>query len=326
MSATNHLLSQLKEYSVIVADTGDFESIRKYRPRDATTNPSLLLKAAQMPEYRELVGRVLSEVRGSPVPASQQAAVAADRLAVAFGLEILKIVSHRVSTEVDARLSFDTPGSVAKARLLVRSYEQAGIDRDRILIKVASTWEGIRAAEQLTREGIQCNLTLLFSLPQAVACAEAGVRLISPFVGRILDWHQQATGRSDFPPAEDPGVLSVRRIYEYYKQHGYPTEIMAASFRNVGEILELAGCDLLTISPTLLEELEKTPGRLTRKLSPDQATRQGQTPRIHYDEPEFRWALNEDQMATEKLSDGIRRFAADGRKLLSFLEQKLAAS
>lgn len=266
-----NLLSQLKKLSVIVADTGEFESILKYHPRDATTNPTLLLKAAQMPEYQDLLKRVLSEAKHSAAPADQRVALAMDKLAVAFGTEILKIVSHRVSTEVEARLSFDTEGSIAKARALIELYEQSGVSRDRILIKVASTWEGIRAAKQLTREGINCNLTLLFSFAQAVACAEAGVRLISPFVGRILDWHKKAAGRADYPPAEDPGVLSATRIYDHYKKHGYQTEVMAASFRNIGEILELAGCDLLTISPSLLEELQKTPGRVTRKLSPEQA-------------------------------------------------------
>jgi transaldolase len=316
------LLSQLTQFSLIVADTGDFEHVRKYRPRDATTNPSLLLKAAQMPEYKQVLDRVLEEARRSPLGAEQRLGMAMDRLAVAFGIEILKIVSHRVSTEVDARLSFDTEGSVAKARALIGLYEKAGIPRERVLIKVASTWEGIRAAEQLTREGIHCNLTLLFSFAQAVACAEAGVQLISPFVGRILDWHKKASGRSDYPPAEDPGVVSVNRIYNYYKQHGYKTEVMGASFRNVGEILELAGCDLLTISPSLLDELQKTSGQVTRKLSPDKA---GQTPmaKVSLDEKSFRWELNEDQMATEKLSDGIRLFAADGLKLQRFVEERL---
>jgi transaldolase len=320
-----NLLSQLKEFSVIVADTGDFESIRKYQPRDATTNPSLLLKAAEMPDYQDLVQRVLSEAKRASLPADQRVALALDRLAVAFGVEILKIVSGRVSTEVDARLSFDTDGSVSKARLLIGYYEQAGIPRERVLINLASTWEGIRAAAQLTGEGIHCKLTLLFSFPQAVACAEAGVQLISPFVGRILDWSKKSTGRSEYPPAEDPGVLSVIRIYDYYKKYGYKTEVMAASFRNLGEILELAGCDLMTISPALLEELQKTSGQLTRKLSPDKAATRCQSPKTLYDEKTFRWALNEDQMATEKLSDGIRLFAADGCKLRVFVEKQLAA-
>lgn len=321
----DNLLDQLKQFSIVVADTGELESIRKYRPRDATTNPSLLLKAAQKPEYKDLLEEVLSNAKRSSLPASQQAALAMDKLAVAFGVEILKIVSHRVSTEVDARLSFDVEGSIAKARSLIEAYERAGASRERVLIKVASTWEGIRAAEQLTREHIHCNLTLLFSFPQAVACAEAGVQLISPFVGRILDWHKKATGKADYPPAEDPGVVSVTRIYDHFKKHGYPTEVLGASFRNIGEILELAGCDLLTISPALLEELQTSTGQVERKLSPEQAATRCQTPKLNYNEKDFRWALNEDQMATEKLSEGIRTFAADGKKLRDFLEKRLAA-
>jgi len=277
-----------------------------------------------MPEYQEIVQRVLAEAKSSALPADQRVALAVDKLAVGFGVEILKIVSHRVSTEVDARLSFDTEGSIAKARLLIDYYQKAGVPRERVLIKLASTWEGIRAAEQLTREGIHCNMTLLFSFAQAVPCAEAGVQLISTFVGRILDWFKKSTGRSDYPPAEDPGVVSVRRIYNYYKKYGYQTEVMGASFRNVGEILELAGCDLLTISPSLLEELQKTPGQLSRKLSPDTAAAECKEPKITVDEKSFRWALNEDQMATEKLSDGIRVFAADGAKLRKFIAEKIA--
>src|SRR5437762_912267 len=309
----NDLLSQLKQFSVIVADTGDFDSIRKYQPRDTTTNPSLLLKAAQMPEYARLVEKTLADARKESPNASQTLGIALDILAVAFGVEILKIVPGRVSTEVDARLSFDVEGSMAKARSLVGRYEKAGISRERILIKVASTWEGICAAKQLNREGIRCNLTLLFSFAQAVACAEAGVQLVSPFVGRILDWHKKSAGRDSYPPAEDPGVLSVARIYNYYKKHGYPTEVMGASFRNVGEILELAGCDLLTISPALLEEMQKTSGAVTRKLDSVQASSLP-IPKISLDEKTFRWMHNEDQMATEKLSDGIRLFAADALK------------
>jgi transaldolase len=317
------LLSQLKQFSIIVADTGDFESIRKYQPRDSTTNPSLLLKAAQMAEYSALLGKTLADAKRESPGAAQTLGIALDKLAVAFGLEILKIIPGRVSTEVDARLSFDVEGSVAKARSLVARYEKAGVPRDRILIKVASTWEGICAARQLARDGIHCNLTLLFSFAQAVACAEAGVQLVSPFVGRILDWHKKATGRDAYPPAEDPGVLSVTRIYNYYKKHGYRTEIMGASFRNVGEILELAGCDLLTISPTLLEEMQKTPGTLTRKLSPDKAAAACQDAKLALDEKIFRWMLNEDQMATEKLAEGIRLFAADTVKLEKFIAPKL---
>src|SRR5437660_648297 len=301
----NDLLSQLKQFSVIVADTGDFDSIRKYQPRDTTTNPSLLLKAAQMPEYAALVGKAIADAKKESADAGQTLGIALDKLAVAFGLEILKIVPGRVSTEVDARLSFDVEASVAKARSLISRYEKAGISRERILIKVASTWEGICAAKQLTREGIHCNLTLLFSFAQAVACAEAGVQLVSPFVGRILDWYKKSTGRDSYPPAEDPGVVSVTRIYNYYKKYGYQTEVMGASFRNVGEILELAGCDLLTISPTLLDELQKTPGTLARKLSPDKAAAACNEARLALDEKAFRWMLNEDPMATDKLSEGI---------------------
>ena len=319
----NTLLSQLKQFSIIVSDTGDFESIRKYQPRDATTNPTLLQKAAEMPEYAEVVRRALAEVKKSPLPASQQVQAAMDSLAITFGIEILKIVPNRVSTEVDARLSFDIDGSMAKARHLIGMYEKAGINRERILIKLSSTWEGICAARQLTKEGIRCNMTLLFSLAQAIACAEADVQLISPFVGRILDWHKKNTGKNDYPPAEDPGVVSVREIYGYYKKYGYKTEVMGASFRNVGEILELAGCDLLTISPTLLDELQKTSGTLTRKLSPETA-KDFQMAKMSLDEKTFRWMFNENQMATEKLSDGIRVFAADALKLEKTIAKKLA--
>ena len=320
----NDFLSQIKQFSVIVADTGDFDSIRKYQPRDTTTNPSLLLKAAQMPEYAELVEKTLADARKESASASETLGIALDKLAVAFGIEILKIVPGRVSTEVDARLSFDVEASIAKARSLINRYEQAGISRERILIKLASTWEGICAARHLTREGIHCNLTLLFSFTQAVACAEAGVQLVSPFVGRILDWYKKSTGRDSYPPAEDPGVLSVTRIYNYYKKYGYPTEVMGASFRNVGEILQLAGCDLLTISPTLLEEMQKTTGTLTRRLSAETAAANCQEPKLALDERAFRWMLNEDQMATEKLSEGIRLFAADSLKLEKFIAPKLA--
>ncbi len=319
----NSLLSQLKQFSVIVADTGDFESIRKYQPRDATTNPTLLQKAAEMPEYGELVKRVLREVKATSHPASQHVHLAMDRLAIAFGTEILKIVPNRVSTEVDARLSFDVTASVQKAKEIIGMYESAGISRERILIKLASTWEGICAARELKKDGIRCNLTLLFSLAQAIACAEAGVQLISPFVGRILDWFKKSTGRDQYPAAEDPGVVSVTQIYRYYKKYGYQTEVMGASFRNVGEILELAGCDLLTISPALLEELAKTPGTVTRKLTPESAASLN-LPKQSLSESAFRWMLNEDQMATEKLSDGIRSFAADSIKLEKIIAKKLA--
>ena len=320
----NDLLSQLKQFSVIVADTGDFDSIRKYQPRDTTTNPSLLLKAAQMPEYAALVEKTLADAKKESPNAGLTLSTALDKLAVAFGLEILKIVPGRVSTEVDARLSFDVEASLAKARSLIGRYEKAGISRERILIKVASTWEGICVAKQLTREGIHCNLTLLFSFAQAVACAEAGVQLVSPFVGRILDWYKKSTGRDAYPPVEDPGVVSVTRIYNYYKKYGYKTEVMGASFRNVGEILELAGCDLLTISPTLLEEMQKTAGTLARKLNPETAAANCKEPKLSLEEKTFRWMLNEDQMATEKLSEGIRLFAADTLKLEKFIAPKVA--
>ncbi len=319
------ILSQLKQHSLIVADTGDFESIRKYQPRDATTNPSLILKAAQMDEYKEIVNRVIAETRQESSATNPSLELTLDKLAVAFGLEILKIVPHRVSTEVDARLSFDTAASVAKARSLIARYEKAGISRERILIKLASTWEGIAAASELKKDGIHCNLTLLFSFAQAVACAEAGVQLISPFVGRILDWYKKSTGKDAYPPTEDPGVVSVTKIYNYYKKYGYQTEVMGASFRNVGEIIELAGCDLLTISPALLEEMHKTAGTVTRRLVPEAAA-QAKLEKITLDEKAFRWLHNEDAMATEKLSEGIRLFAADTLKLEKFLIQKFQSA
>ncbi len=306
-------LEALREHTTIVADTGDFESIRKYTPRDATTNPSLILKAAQMEEYSELVNKVTYE--------SKNIDDALDKLAVFFGLEILKIVPGRVSTEVDARLSFDETATLKKARSLIARYEKNGINRERILIKIASTWEGIRAAEELEKEGIHCNLTLLFSFAQAIACAEAKVRLISPFVGRIMDWHKAKTGQ-EFSPSEDPGVQSVTRIYNYYKKYDYATEVMGASFRNIGEITELAGCDLLTISPKLLDQLQETRGEIQRKLSRASAVASSDE-RVTLNESAFRWELNEDACATEKLSEGIRRFAADTEKLESFIHLKL---
>ena len=306
-------LETLREHTTIVADTGDFESIRKYTPRDATTNPSLILKAAQMEEYSELVNKVTYEAKNIDD--------ALDKLAVFFGLEILKIVPGRVSTEVDARLSFDETATLKKARSLIARYEKNGINRERILIKIASTWEGIRAAEELEKEGIHCNLTLLFSFAQAIACAEAKVRLISPFVGRIMDWHKAKTGQ-EFSPSEDPGVQSVTRIYNYYKKYDYATEVMGASFRNIGEITELAGCDLLTISPKLLDQLQETQGEIQRKLSKASAVASPDE-RVTLNESAFRWELNEDACATEKLSEGIRRFAADTEKLESFILPKL---
>ena len=317
------ILDQLKQHSIIVADTGDFESIRKYQPQDATTNPSLLLKAAQMDEYQAVVDKAVADAK-QEASGSDLLGVAMDNIATAFGAEILKIVPKRVSTEVDAKLSFTTTGTVAKAKSLISRYEKAGIERERILIKIASTWEGIRAAEQLKADGIHCNLTLLFSFAQAVACAEAGGQLISPFVGRILDWHKANTDKRDYPGAEDPGVISVTKIYNYYKKHGYETEVMGASFRNVGEIIELAGSDLLTISPTLLEEMAKTKGDVPRKLDPATAAEAGDD-KIEMDENTFRWMHNEDAMATDKLADGIRRFAADTIKLENFVTEKLEA-
>ncbi|MEM1453083.1 MAG: transaldolase [Planctomycetota bacterium] len=311
-------LSGLKAHSLVVADTGDFESIRKYQPRDATTNPSLLLKAASMPEYAGLVDETLERSRSADDGALD---AALDQLAVAFGIEILKIVPGRVSTEVDARLSFDTEATVAKARRLIALYEEAGIDRERVLIKIASTWEGIQAAAQLRDDDIRCNLTLLFSFAQAVACANAKVQLISPFVGRILDWYKASTGRDGYPAAEDPGVLSVTRIYEYYKKFGHHTEVMGASFRNTGEILELAGCDLLTISPGLLEELASTEGAVEPRLTQERADASDHQP-IRLDERAFRWQMNEDAMATEKLAQGIRAFAADTRKLEALVGER----
>jgi transaldolase len=307
------LLDLLRRYTVVVADTGDIEAMRQHRPQDATTNPSLLLKAAQQPAYRALVDQALEDAGRSVPGAKARTAAFLDRLAVKFGCEILKIIPGRVSTEVDARLSFDTQGSIAKARELVGLYEQEGVDRARVLIKVGSTWEGIKAAEVLEREGIHCNLTLLFSFAQAVACAEAGVTLISPFVGRIYDWYRQARG-AEIPVDEDPGVQSVTRIYNYFKAHGYRTEVMGASFRRVEQIVRLAGCDLLTISPDLLERLASMPGDLQPALTAD-AARAHAEPRITLDEKTFRWEHNQDAMAVEKLSDGIRRFDADARKL-----------
>jgi transaldolase len=318
----NNLLDGLKQHSIIVADTGDFSSIQQFQPRDATTNPSLLLKAASMDEYAEIVDKVLAETRQASSETNPSIELAMDKLSVAFGCEILKIVSNRVSTEVDARLSFDKEASIAKAKTLIGYYEEAGISKDRILIKLASTWEGIEAARELEQEGIHCNLTLLFSFAQAVACAEAGVQLISPFVGRILDWYKASTGKDSYPANEDPGVVFVTNIYNYYKKFGYKTEVMGASFRNVGEIIELAGCDLLTISPDLLGEMQKTEGSVEARLT-EETAKDCELDKIEINEASFRWMMNEDQMATEKLSDGIRRFAADSRKLEKALQEKL---
>jgi transaldolase len=308
------LLESLKKYTIVVADTGDIEAIARHRPQDATTNPSLLFHAAQMPAYRHLVDEAteLAQERGGS--REQMAEEFIDRLFVQFGSEILKVIPGRVSTEVAARLSFDTEGTIAKARKLISLYDKKGVGRQRILIKVASTWEGIRAAELLEKEGIHCNLTLLFSFAQAVACAEAGVTLISPFVGRIYDWYKKEGGGKEIPPDQDPGVASVTRIYNYYKKYGYKTQVMGASFRNVSQITNLAGSDLLTISPELLDQLEKTEGDLDRKLDPAKA-QAAKEEKLHLDEKTFRWMHNEDAMATEKLAEGIRKFNADAGSL-----------
>jgi transaldolase len=304
-------LEQLKQYTTVVADTGDFQSIKAYAPQDATTNPSLILKAVQKPEYRPLLEKAVLEANGASVEEI------VDRLLIAFGVEILKFVPGRVSTEIDAALSFDTEATVAKGRELIALYEAAGIKRERVLIKIASTWEGIRAAEILEKEGIRCNLTLLFSLCQAVACAEAGVQLISPFVGRIYDWYKKSTG-TDYQGADDPGVQSVKRIYQYYRKFGYKTEVMGASFRNTSQILELAGCDLLTISPDLLQKLADADATVERKLVADQSAN---IEKIAMDEKTFRFMLNEDAMGTEKLAEGIRAFVADSVKLKKMIEE-----
>ena len=306
-------LEQLKKLTTVVADTGDFESMKAYQPQDATTNPSLILQAASKDEYKHLVKKAVGEMKSSQLSGAALLDATLDRILVLFGMEILKIVPGRVSTEVDARLSFDTEGTIDKARHLIAAYEKEGHSRERILIKIASTWEGIRAAEVLEREGIHCNLTLLFSFAQAVACADAGVKLISPFVGRILDWHKANTGK-DYQGDEDPGVQSVRKIYNHYKKHGYKTEVMGASFRNKGEILALAGCDLLTISPALLGELQASTEEIVPKLTVGEAL-QSDTEKVAFDEKSFRFALNEDAMATEKTAQGIRSFAADIVKL-----------
>lgn len=318
-------LDQLKRYTTVVADTGDFRQMEEYNPQDATTNPSLILAAAKDEEYREVTQRAVQDMRNSALSSEALSAALIDRVIVTFGLEILKRVPGRVSSEVDARLSFNAAGTAERARRLIDLYEQAGIDRERVLIKIASTWEGIQAARELEKEGIHCNLTLLFSAVQAAACAEAGVRLISPFVGRILDWYRKATGESYEDAETDPGVLSVRRIYCYYKKHGYGVQVMGASFRNTREILALAGCDLLTIAPSLLRELAEQKGEVKRVLSPEAAAEMD-LPLIATDENSFRFAMNEDAMATEKTAEGIRRFAADIRKLEDMLLQMHAAT
>jgi len=313
-------LDQLKTMTTVVADTGDIEAIAKFQPQDATTNPSLLLKAAEMPQYDQLLKEAVSWAKKQSADTNQQVIDAADQLSVLIGLEILKIVPGRISTEVDSRLSFDTPNSIAKAHKLIAMYNEAGIKNDRILIKLASTWEGIKAAEQLEQQGINCNLTLLFSFAQARACAEAGTYLISPFVGRILDWYKKSTGRTDYLANEDPGVVSVTEIYNYYKKQGYKTVVMGASFRNIGEILALAGCDRLTISPQLMEELASSEAVVVRQLSTSNASSADE---IALTESQFRWLMNQDAMATEKLSEGIRNFTIDQEKLEKQLVEML---
>src|SRR5579864_2268820 len=317
------LLESLKKYTTVVADTGDIDAIARHRPQDATTNPSLLYHAAQMPAYRHLAEEATEQALergGSPEDMAEEFI---DRLFVLFGCEILKVVPGRVSTEVAASLSFDTAGTIAKARKLILSYENTGVSRERVLIKIASTWEGIRAAEILEKEGIHCNLTLLFSFAQAVACAEAGVTLISPFVGRIYDWYKKEHGGAEIAPDQDPGVASVDCIYNYYKKFGYKTQVMGASFRNVNQIVRLAGSDLLTISPELLDQLEKTEGALDRKLDPAKAQASNED-QLHLDEKTFRWMHNEDEMATEKLAEGIRKFNADAHHLEEFALSQVA--
>lgn len=317
------LLESLKQNTTVVADTGDINAIAQYRPQDATTNPSLLFHAAQMPSYQRLVDAAadLAMERGGTNEEIAEELI--DRLFVLFGCEILKVVPGRVSTEVAAQLSFDTEGTITKARKLISLYEANGISRERVLIKTASTWEGIRAAERLEREGIHCNLTLLFSFAQAVACAEAGVTLISPFVGRIYDWHKKERG-GEISPDDDPGVASVTRIYNYYKKFDYKTQVMGASFRNVNQIVRLAGSDLLTISPDLLEQLERTQGTVYRTLEPAKA-KSSTGDRLHLNEKTFRWMHNEDAMATEKLAEGIRKFHSDAGKLQEYALSQVAA-
>ena len=314
-------LDQLKKFTKVVADTADFESIKEFKPQDATTNPSLVYAATQKQEYAHLVDEVLTDRKKSGLTGAAQIEDIVDHLLVQFGCEILKIVPGRVSTETDARLSFDVEGSIKKARQLVKLYEERKIPRERVLIKVASTWEGINAAEQLQKEGIKCNLTLMFSLPQAVRCAEANVQLISPFVGRIYDWYKAANKR-DYTGPEDPGVQSVDEIYTYYKKFDYKTEVMGASFRNVGQIIELAGCDALTISPELMKELSESFEPVERKLTPEKA-KAAKIDKLDLDEKKFRWLLNENAMATEKTAEGIRKFAADVVKLEKFVASKL---
>jgi transaldolase len=317
------VLESLKKYSVVVADTGDIQAIARLKPQDATTNPSLLYNAAQRPEYQHLVEAAMEHAEKVGGDQKKQSEAFMDKLFVSFGREILKVIPGRVSTEVDASLSFDTEGTINKARQLIALYKEDGTNPERILIKVASTWEGIRAAEKLEREGIHCNLTLLFSFAQAVACAEAGVTLISPFVGRIYDWYKKENGGKDIPIDQDPGVASVTRIYNYYKKFGYKTQVMGASFRKVEQIERLAGCDLLTISPDLLEKMQQTQGELEPALTPEKA-KASEGEKLHLDEKSFRWLHNEDAMANDKLSEGIRKFNADARKLEQYARSMVA--
>ena len=311
-------LEQLKKVTTVVADTGDLEAIKLHQPTDATTNPSLLSKAAKMPQYQSLVEEAVTFAQ-SQYSGQNQMQICIEKLGVNFGVEILKLIPGRVSTEVDADLSFDKQATIAKAKRIIKLYRDAGIDRERILIKIASTWEGIQAAKELEKDNIHCNLTLLFSFAQAIACAEAGVQLISPFVGRILDWYKQSEGVDSYLPQQDPGVISVTNIYNYYKKFGYQTEVMGASFRNTDEVKELAGCDLLTISPNLLAELSQDQSQLTQKLNANSPSYNGE--QLSLNEKEFRWRLNEDAMATEKLSEGIRNFNSDLNKLKEFIKK-----
>ena len=317
----NNQLDQLKQYTTVVADTGDFEAMREYQPQDATTNPSLILKAAQQEQYAPLVDQAVTDLKGGPLSGAALTEAIIDQVLINFGKEILNIVPGRVSTEVDARLSFDEAGTIEKAKQLIGMYEKEGVGRERILIKIASTWEGIEAAAKLQKEGINCNLTLMFCLAQAMACAEGGIKLISPFVGRIYDWYKKETG-TEYAGAEDPGVQSVQQIYTCYRKFGFETEVMGASFRNTGQIIELAGCDLLTIGPDLLEQLQNTEGDVVRKLDPAAAAA-SDIEKLDLDEKSFRYLLNDDAMATEKTAQGIRAFAADIVKMEALIESKL---
>jgi len=320
------VLEQLKKHTIVVADTGDIEAIKKFAPQDATTNPSLLLQASNMPQYAYLIDQAIQYAKSHGKSASEQLTLAFDKLFVLFGKEILKIVPGRVSTEVDARLSFDVDGQITKAKRLIQLYEEEGVKKDRILIKLSSTWEGIQAAKVLERDlGIHVNMTLLFNFEQAIACAEAGATLISPFVGRIYDWYVTSTGQKNYGMKDDPGVVNVTKIYNYYKHHGHKTVVMGASFRNTNQIKGLCGCDLLTISPALLKELDEDHSELELQLKTDEA-KHANIPKVTVDEKTFRWRMNEDQMANDKLSDGIRKFAQDAVKLENVLKQKLAAA